>query len=317
MIRQLKDQEAGINKMNCGRAGDQHPHPTASNWRFSIKDIGENAKKAVVAEITQRANTAIKEAKAEKARVEAALQADTVKRDDAKKKLDQALKDLDDAKKKKQSRGAAGKAARSARDAASKEHGAAEKAMERGKDESTKQAGRITVATTARGKLAGLDVTNDAATQAALDADEVGAFTRRYDNMKAFERLHEEAIAEMKADKAFLKRWDGLLPALTAGLALLHNPDQVIGGKGLFDLAGITVVAKPEPGASPDEVARWNKYVSEIKAHCRAASTSTSGSVASLERGRSGTAGPRTSTSSRATSSATRGTPRPPTCSGE
>ncbi len=122
----------------------------------------------------------------------------------------------------------------------------------------------MALASSAISKLS-VDVKDDAMLAMALEDDQVGNFSARYDNVEEWKRRHAAAIKAIEADTAFLKRWEGLERNLKVSLALLHDPDQVAGGKGLFNLDEFQVVSEPEPGAPADVVQKWNDYITQVK----------------------------------------------------
>lgn len=264
--RQLQMQQDGLNQM---RIDDWLANvDTYKSQNFdNIKDLTSEAKQAVVAELMERANAALAEAQHEKALVDQAVKDAQKRRAAAQLALDAALKDLANVKTlDKSKRKAARDDARSRRDAARRELAEAERDMREGTNKSNKLAGRSSTSGKAVSDL-GVDATDDTQLQPALASAEVSEFSARYDNVEEWKRLHKEAIETIEADTALMQQWEGLTTTLKVSLALLHNPDQVAGGKGLFDLSALQPVAKPGPGADASHVQRWNDYLQRVKDH--------------------------------------------------
>jgi hypothetical protein len=123
----------------------------------------------------------------------------------------------------------------------------------------------------AKEMLADFDPTdpNEAEVMKVLGAEEVKRMTNRFDNLQQLRHRHVAALEAIREDQEFMRLWDGMLDAEKNMLdALLHDPDQVVGGKGMIDdtlaLFAKRALSQHAKG-SPEHKKAWDAYVEEVK----------------------------------------------------
>jgi hypothetical protein len=262
---QLTRQQDGLNKLTVDtfivRAD------TYKSDKFTRFDkLRDDAKRAVAAELKERAEAEATRAKKAQISLRNLIKQLQEKVKDAAKKIDEATQDLEQEKARTAEAAKRRKAAKEIREQAEEEKRATEQkiasvgadvAAERQTKKSAERATKL---------LKDLDPSDPQAAKEVLETEDVNRMTKRWDNLAKWRERHAEALAAIRDDQKFLREWEGMeIKERNFGYAVTHDPDQVVGGKGMLDLDAISVVEPPDASSSPQHKKEWKVYLEEVK----------------------------------------------------
>ncbi|HEX8108829.1 MAG TPA: polymorphic toxin type 15 domain-containing protein, partial [Kofleriaceae bacterium] len=262
VARQLKKQQDGMNRLTVDQFLVNADTYQSDKFEYFDKLRGK-AKAAVVAELEERARTAIAGAHGNTEKLSKELTKLQAQLKTVEDQIAAETKAIAEARERTAQAQATRDAAKARRHELEKQRSQVNREFRAATREQGAQGATLASAQLVETQLAALDLEDANATKATMSSDEVRAFTARYENLEAWRKKHKKALGAISADKAFLATWDGMqLKGNDFAYAILHNPDQVVGGKGMLDLDAIKV---PPTGSSPEHKAEWDRYVQRVK----------------------------------------------------
>ena len=264
VARQLKKQADGMNRLSVDQFLVNADTYQSDKFEYFDK-LRAKAKAAVVAELAERAKTAIAGAQSNKAKLTAEITALQAQVKTIEGQIAAETKAIADARERSAAAQAAREAAKARRRALEKQRSQIAREIRAATAEQGSHSAVLASAQVVEARLAALDLEDANVTKATMSSDEVRKLTARYDNLEAWRKKHKKALDALSVDKDFLTTWDGMqLKGNNFAYAILHNPDQVVGGKGMLDLEAIKVVTPPA-SSSPEHKAEWDRYVQQVK----------------------------------------------------
>jgi hypothetical protein len=263
--RQLGRQQAGLNAMVVDIWMTNVE--TYKSKKFEAFDqLHEQSKKAVAAEIAQRAEKVAQQAREKVARLTQENKAALERKKAAQLELDLARKALlDIAKSPEVDSVSLRAAALAAADAAAAELTEATAAAQNvGRTSALRAATRKAErAESVFDQMMRLEQAKPDDIEKAVETAAKLKLTGRHDNVDAIRKQHGAAIKAIVTSKEYKELWAGLAEKGKSFQAILHDPDQVIGGHGMIDVSHLKVVPYADKG--DPHYADWEAYLEEVK----------------------------------------------------
>jgi hypothetical protein len=122
------------------------------------------------------------------------------------------------------------------------------------------------LANRAQKTLADLDLKDSDQVEEAIDSKELQLLTKRHDNLDQIRQRHAAALEALRANEDLVRRWEGMeVKGKSVMDAILHDPDQCVGGKGMFDVDAIRAVPHPGPKPTQEQDREWKAYLKEVE----------------------------------------------------